>query len=73
MRRRRQERLDKISSIAAVIGCIATMFAFTLGPLIYGERHPVTLAAFTIAAVCMTVTAITGGYITWTTTNCSEG
>lgn len=52
---------------------MATMFAFTLGPLIYGERHPVTLAAFAIAAVCMTVTAITGGYIACMTTNCSEG
>lgn len=69
---RRQRRLDRISNIAAVIGCITATYAFTFGTLIYGERHPVTLAAFAIAAASMAITATTGGYITWTTTNCSE-
>ena len=44
---------------------MATMFAFIVGPIAYGERHPVTLAAFAIAAASMAVTAITGGYVTW--------
>ena len=64
-RTRRQRRLDRISSAAAAIGCMATMFAFIVGPIAYGERHPVTLAAFVIAAASMAVTAITGGYVTW--------
>lgn len=63
MRRKRRKVLDKVNTVATVIGCAGAAFQFSFGAFVLGDHHPVTIAVVVIALVAMATSVITGGMI----------